>query len=348
MRPIRRILSVVVLFLLVLSVTLVTAQDMLRTQYESFDLSTPEAAVFTFVDRFQSRDYVGLFMIFAPQTQIAVDRSFVNFALDNLIQAETGLAEMVDAYTVGFDHKETEHGPFANTMFDEIMLYAEERDAFLIDLRGEVEILRSEESTIQDDDEEFTAVDVFASVEGIDSEVTFRMVQSPSGRWRVLQVITPGGDERFLPWAVSDESASTENTRVTSLFVDGIIFAEDNAAQMGLEFQFNDPIIDYWTPTEAQVLALEAGLGSFLVDALADHPVGATIYENTERYKRQYLGITFEEDKPLIYANFFCGDSFDYWLEALVSVEDGGECFFQVMYDPETDTFSNLRVNGEA
>jgi len=51
----------------------------------------------------------------------------------------------------------------------------------------------------------------------------------------------------------------------------------------------------------------------------------------------------------LIYASYFCpSDSFDYWLTGNVAVEDAGECFFQVFYDPETGIFSDLRVNGMA
>jgi hypothetical protein len=58
--------------------------------------------------------------------------------------------------------------------------------------------------------------------------------------------------------------------------------------------------------------------------------------------------LTFEDGVPLIYTNFFCVDEFDYWLESMVFVMDGGECFFQVLYDPAADSFSRLRVNGFA
>ena len=44
--------------------------------------------------------------------------------------------------------------------------------------------------------------DVVTSVDGIDGPVVFRMRQSVGGRWRVLQVILPGGNEDMLPWAV--------------------------------------------------------------------------------------------------------------------------------------------------
>ena len=44
--------------------------------------------------------------------------------------------------------------------------------------------------------------DLTATVEGTEGPVVFRMVQAPSGRWRVLQVIAPGGDTGFIPWSI--------------------------------------------------------------------------------------------------------------------------------------------------
>jgi hypothetical protein len=198
-----------------LTITRVTAQETpSRTQYESFDLSTPEVAVQTFVDTFQRRDYAGLFLIFAPQTQTAWQRSISVFNLDQLIDP-SAVDKLLDNFAVGFNHTQVEHSSDLNDyLFDTIMLLAEESDAFLIDLRGDVEILRSEDNTIpayddpelaNDDEAPLPVVDVITSVEGVEGEVTFRMVPTPSGRWQVMQVILPGGDEELLPWSVVSE-----------------------------------------------------------------------------------------------------------------------------------------------
>jgi hypothetical protein len=145
-----------------------------------------------------------------------------------------------------------------------------------------------------------------------------------------------------------DYTVQSDNSRVTTHDFDGVSFAADHAAQMGLEFYFNDPITGYWTPTEAQVIALEAELETFLRASLSPDEYGYEIIDSLAFYKRQYLGIRFEGGEPLIYANFFCSDTFDYWLDFLVAVEDGGECFFQVMYAPTEGILSNLRINGVA
>jgi hypothetical protein len=185
-----------------------------RTQYESFDLSTPEAAVTTFIDLFQSRDYAGAFLIFAPESQGAWQSAINLIAVERIIQVESR-EQVMDALgeIIGFDHTETEQGVTNSPyLFDTIMLYAEQTNAFLIDLRGEVEIVGTEDSTVlprrnaedtSDDESPLPAVDVIVATD--QGEIRFRMVQVPSGRWRVYQVIVPGGDEEMLPWAVKVE-----------------------------------------------------------------------------------------------------------------------------------------------
>jgi len=95
------------------------------------------------------------------------------------------------ASVLSFDNLETTDRWY---IFDEFMMIADRNDAYLIDLSGDVTL--GEESHVGDD------VEVSSVVEGIDGEVRFRLTQSPSGRWRVYQVIVPGGDETAIPWSV--------------------------------------------------------------------------------------------------------------------------------------------------
>jgi hypothetical protein len=50
----------------------------------------------------------------------------------------------------------------------------------------------------------------------------------------------------------------------------------------------------------------------------------------------------------LILGNFFCDSAGVDWRENLVSIEDGGDCYFQVEYDVDRGFFILLLVNGEA
>ena len=79
-------------------------------------------------------------------------------------------------------------------IFDRIMLLADQHDAFLVDLSGQVTLEATESS------------DVLATVEGIEGEVVIKTTESPAGSWLVHQVIVPGGDEELIPWSVPDTS----------------------------------------------------------------------------------------------------------------------------------------------
>lgn len=149
--------------------------------------------------------------------------------------------------------------------------------------------------------------------------------------------------------SVPDMFFGLPNIRVTTDTFDGVIFIADNAAATGLQFEFNDTIIEYWTPTKEQVMGLEAGLLPYLQEIINPEHYAFGILDNLPNIRRQYFGIGFDEGQRLIYAKYFCpSDSFDYWLTGNVAVMDGGECFFQFFYDPETGTFSDLRINGMA
>jgi hypothetical protein len=125
----------------------------------------------------------------------------------------------------------------------------------------------------------------------------------------------------------------------------GVIFSAEQA-----EVQFPSigmQVEGTWTPTDADVARLEAALPDFLRTAedpwlMPDPP----IWERAPEYKRQYLGI-IEAGEQVIYANFFCSDH-ENWQEQVVFVLDGGDCYFQVKYNPQTDEFYDLSVNGQA
>jgi len=141
----------------------------------------------------------------------------------------------------------------------------------------------------------------------------------------------------------------SSNHQITTDTLEGVIFTADNTEKAGIGYEFNDPIMGYWTPTEIQVMALESSLVPYLKETIGSDGYGAGLWDKLSGYRRQYFGVTFANGQPLIYANYFCtSDYFDNWLDSHVIVMDGGECFFHVLYDPAKDTFSNLSINSMA
>lgn len=106
---------------------------------------------------------------------------------------------------------------------------------------------------------------------------------------------------------------------------------------------------EYWSPTAADVHALEDGLPSYLQEnQSAFYMTETLIWEQLDGYNRQYIGIVLEGRK-VIYANYLCQNGTNTeWKEQFIFVADGGACYFQFKFDASTGEFFDLQVNGEA
>ena len=113
---------------------------------------------------------------------------------------------------------------------------------------------------------------------------------------------------------------------------------------------------NFWTPALPEVVALEQRLPEYLRRQLCDDPpVGpqycgfgrVPLWLKAPLYRRQYVGI-FRGERRVIRGNFFCETHRNDWRTEPVVVFDGGDCFFQLDFDPKSGAFSNLIVNNEA
>jgi len=174
-----------------------------RTYYEALNLVSPESAVAAFADAFGRGDFLSVWLILSPNAQFRWQAYMATLDRERLYCRERKGDAMEGLFSDGplwYEHIGTWY------VFDQVMLAAQADSALLIDLGGNVTIERSEDSETIDGAQ---AVDVIAQMEGIQGEVIFRTVQAASGRWRVHQVIVPGGDEELVPWAVVNETIET-------------------------------------------------------------------------------------------------------------------------------------------
>jgi len=172
-----------------------------RTYYESLALSSPEEAVVTFTGAFAEGDHLAAYLSLSPSAQMRLEQLVNLLQHGDLIDTSgEGITDLmrdeIPLFADGFG--EAEHFDAGWYLQDQFWTFAADHDVFLIDLRGEVEILDVGTERLDD----YPTVDVAASVEGIDGETVFRLRQVPSGTWKVHQVIVPGGDEDQVPWSV--------------------------------------------------------------------------------------------------------------------------------------------------
>jgi hypothetical protein len=106
-----------------------------------------------------------------------------------------------------------------------------------------------------------------------------------------------------------------------------------------------DAVTRFWTPSAAQIQALEQRLPSLLRKSGHDIVIS--------RFHRQYIGFILH-GKKLIYLNAFPADdiaswhSRANWRTTAWIVCDGGDDYWGVEFDPATQTFHDLAFNGVA
>ncbi|MGD0801761.1 MAG: hypothetical protein ABR906_10630 [Terracidiphilus sp.] len=102
-----------------------------------------------------------------------------------------------------------------------------------------------------------------------------------------------------------------------------------------------------WQPTKSQIETLETNITRISDLRSFGAPKGEKI-EHPENYFRQYLAVV-RAGKNLIYVNALCEVQYNIdWRNHVAIVWDGGNCYWQAWYDPATEKFSNLYINGRA
>ena len=125
---------------------------------------------------------------------------------------------------------------------------------------------------------------------------------------------------------------------------EGVIFPAEMKA---LNSYSGGKQMQYWTPSEADIVEAESKLVAFLQQTKAPKFQQEKILKNIKTYKRQYVGVVKNGEQD-IFINFFCDSGHVEWTKHFVMVSDGGACFFQVTFSTKTKTFSDLMVNGVA
>lgn len=158
--------------------------------------------------------------------------------------------------------------------------------------------------------------------------------------------------------APADEHLSTDITQTaTKMNIDSptvtvmvdqnwVIITQEQAEEMGLGSWLVESA-GFWTPSESDILILEESIAVYLSENsflfFGEPPEG----EQLAAYQRQFIGIEHDGSR-IIYGNYFCRNMGIDWRDVIVSVEDGGDCYFQVKYDVDSGMFTMLMVNGQS
>ena len=108
----------------------------------------------------------------------------------------------------------------------------------------------------------------------------------------------------------------------------------------------------FFTATTDDVTRLEAKLPLFFEEISQKTGPGSFPYVNARflkvlpGYRRQYVGL-IENGNRYIWVSTTCTDRLD-WRTGPIYVEDGGACFWTILFNIESGSFEKLQFNGEA
>ena len=112
-------------------------------------------------------------------------------------------------------------------------------------------------------------------------------------------------------------------------------------------FADSKPRLENWEPTVGDINDLEAALPQVASSSNREPDLNRHI-DDPGQYFRQYLPVEVN-GKKTIFVNALCSiKPEEDWRKHLIIVRDGGKCYWNAIYDPATQTFSNLVVNGRA
>ncbi len=113
----------------------------------------------------------------------------------------------------------------------------------------------------------------------------------------------------------------------------------------------NEKPSGYFAPNKAEIEKLEAGLPDVIREGLRGQPAQSPpLWERVTSYRRQYIGFVDAGGTHWIWGNFMCVNpgrvGSDAWRKKIIDVDDGGDCFFNVEFSPDTGKYRKFQVNG--
>ncbi len=101
----------------------------------------------------------------------------------------------------------------------------------------------------------------------------------------------------------------------------------------------------FFRPTLADVQRVHAELDGFLGASRSARALSPDLHVRYRDYFSQWAG-ALQSGHRVLHGNYFCRDFGMDWKTQPIGVDDGGDCFFQVIYDLDASTFTSLQVNG--
>jgi len=126
---------------------------------------------------------------------------------------------------------------------------------------------------------------------------------------------------------------------------DFVLLPESEVAAYAQFFPDPKPHLESWEPTVGDIDDLNSNLLQ-ISDLSSKEPDANRHIDAPDQYYRQYLAVVVN-GKKTIFVNAMCSvDSGQYWRKHLMFANGGGKCHWHASYDPASQSFSELMING--
>lgn len=170
--------------------------------YDRMDLSSAEAALRTFLSAYRDGDYVAAFWVLGPETQDEAMRHAAQLNLGRLarLPAQGRMAIMTEMIPPTAEADQRDYG----FLFASIMQVAKRRGILPLDvagLPGDLSATGAPGLGRQAETAEGFA-EIAVTLRAYPAPVLFRLFKARTGRWRLRQIVPPGGDPTSLPFGL--------------------------------------------------------------------------------------------------------------------------------------------------
>ena len=153
----------------------------------------------------------------------------------------------------------------------------------------------------------------------------------------------------FELWHFRSSSTATSHSSVPGALKNhpGFVLLPADQIKIWSEHLATTSQVESWEPTLGDMNDAEGSLDQIAALSRSEPDPDRHI-DNPREYYRQYLAVSVDGKKK-IYLNALCSiDNNEDWHKHLTIVYDGGKCFWHAIYDPATQRYSDLTVNGIA
>jgi len=173
--------------------------------YDRLDLKTPESALRTFLTAYRRGDFVTAFWVLTPVSQTAFYTHLARFDLSRVARVPASSAYMHAAEMIPAPSQMDQTD--ISFVFAHAMTVARRLDLMPLNLAGMPEDMSPANMPRLGNRIQLTdgKVEFSVPLQAYRSPVVFRMVQAAHGRWRLEQVLPPGGAVDSLPFGLPTE-----------------------------------------------------------------------------------------------------------------------------------------------